>query len=249
MRPVAVTHSATSPVAEINRDIFRSSGGVFAVSLCGGPGCGRTSLIDETIRRLPNVRMGVIACDVSSHVDANRMNRHSEQVVQVNTGPGGIAVAADVHEAIRCLDLNRLDVLFIENVGTLVGPVPVDVGQDVTVAVFSVAGGDDKPRKHPELVRAAGLVVLNKTDLLSNVPFDLKGFRASVHRLNPASELFEVCALHGDGMRRWVDWLKSRVRKRRQEDRPSGSGRPMLAVCHRDRTTWKGSNHGHPETH
>jgi hydrogenase nickel incorporation protein HypB len=215
MKPVVPDNLQLNPIADLNRDTLRSSG-VFALSINGGPGCGKTSLIDETIRRLPQVRIGVIACDVSSHVDADRMTRRSKQVVQVNTGISGVTDAAHVHEAIRCLDLGRLDVLFIENVGTLVGPVAMDLGQDVTAAMFSVAGGDDKADKYPGLVRAAGLVLLNKTDLLANVPFHLERFRASVHRLNPAIELSEVSALHGDGICRWTSWLNSRVRKHRQ---------------------------------
>jgi hydrogenase nickel incorporation protein HypB len=217
MKAVVPANLRLNPIADLNRNTLRSSR-VFALSVSGGLGSGKTSLIDETIRRLPHVRIGVIACDVSSHIDADRMTRRSDQVVQVNTGVKGIADAAHVREAIRCLDLDRLDVLFIENVGTLVGSVMLDLGQDVTAAVFSVAGGDDKAKKQPELVRAAGLVLLNKTDLLANVPFDLKGFRASVQRLDPAVELFEVSALHGNGMSRWTNWLDSRVRKRRHDE-------------------------------
>src|SRR4051794_27037284 len=102
------------------------------------------------------------------------MALHSEQVVQVNTGADGAAVdATHIRDALQWLDLPGLDLLFIEHVGTLVGPFTLDVGQDVTAAVFSIAAGHDKPDKHPDLVRAAGIVLLNKADLLPAVPFDL----------------------------------------------------------------------------
>src|SRR5687768_7473850 len=120
--------------ADHNRDELRRSR-VFAASVIGGPGCGKTCLIDATIERLmPEVHVGVIACDVSSHLDADRMSRHSEQVVQVNTGGGGAIDPGHIRDALDSMDVDWLDVLFIENVGTLVGPGIVDLGQDMTVA-------------------------------------------------------------------------------------------------------------------
>src|SRR4051794_34913233 len=172
-----------NPVAKSNRAVLHRAG-VFTVAIIGGPGCGKTSLIDTTAERLmPEVNVGVIACDVDSHLDADRMARHNDQVVQVNTGDSAVADASHIREAVQCLDLAELDLLFVEHVGTLVGPVTVDLGQDATAVVFSVAAGHDKADKHPDLVRAAGVVLLNKTDLLASVPFDLAAFRADVRRL------------------------------------------------------------------
>src|SRR5215207_6044762 len=135
-------------VAEHNRNLLRQAR-VFTASVIGGPGGGKTSLIDATIERLmPEVHVGVIACDVASHLDADRLTRHSDQVVQVNVGAGGLLDAAHIRDALECLDLKQIDVLFIENIGTLVGG-PLDLGQEATVAIFSVAAGHDKPAKHP----------------------------------------------------------------------------------------------------
>ena len=196
-----------NPVADVNRKALRDAG-IFTVSVLGGPGCGKTTLIDATIQRLmPGVQVGVVACDIASHLDADRLTRHSDQVVQVNVGAGGLLDATYIRDALESLDLKRIDVLFIENIGTLVGG-PLDLGQEATVAIFSVAAGHDKPAKHPELTRAATGVVLNKTDLLPAVPFDLAAFRADVQRLNQGARLFEVSALTGNGMDQWVKWLR-----------------------------------------
>jgi hydrogenase nickel incorporation protein HypB len=217
MNPAVLDTHELHSIADVNRGDLRSAG-VFAVSLSGGPGCGKTTLIDQTVHRLsPGVRIGVIAC-YTSYVDADRTGRYGDQIVKVNTAATGVADPADVHEAIRCLDLSRLDLLFIENAGGLIGPVAADLGEDVAVVMFSVAGGDDRADDHPELVRGTGLVLLSKTDLLPKVPFDRERFRASVRRHNAAAELFEVSALHDNGMCRWSDWLQSRVRKRRQKE-------------------------------
>lgn len=208
-----VTHRPNS-FADLNRLTLKAAG-VATVSILGGPGCGKTTLIDATIEALmPEVHVGVIACDVTSQMDADRMARHSEQVIQVTTGERGVIDTGHIRDAIRWLDLRWMDVMFIENVGTLVAS-PIDLGQDVTVAVFSVAAGHDKAAKHPDIVRAADIIVLNKLDLLLSVPFDLNGFRADVARLNPAAQLFEMSALHGEGRQPWLEWVKARVTKPR----------------------------------
>jgi hydrogenase nickel incorporation protein HypB len=197
----------------MNRQMLGDAG-VFAISLSGGPGCGKTTLIEAAISRLmPDVRVGVIACDIASHLDADRIARGSDQVVQVNTGLQGSPDAMHIHDALQWLDLEKIDILFIENIGTLVCSNGLDLGADMTAAMFSVAAGHDKPAKHPELVQGAGVVILNKTDLLRAVPFDLATFQADVHRLNSNAELFGLSALTGDGVDRWLTWMKSHVRK------------------------------------
>jgi hydrogenase nickel incorporation protein HypB len=203
----------TNPIAKLNRQTLGEAG-IFTVSVSGGPGCGKTSLIESVITHLmPELLVGVIACDVTSHLDADRMQRESEQVVQVNTGPGCAADAGHIHDALQWLDLKRIELLLIENVGTLTNTSATDFGQDVTAAMFSVAGGHDKAHKHPGLVKTADVVLLNKIDLLKAVPFDLQAFRADVQRLNANAELFELSALTGEGMDHWLDWLKSRTNK------------------------------------
>jgi hydrogenase nickel incorporation protein HypB len=205
-------------VAKLNRQRLNEAK-VFTVNVVGGPGCGKTSLIDSTIEHLkPDVNVGVIACDLTSHRDADRMIAHSPNVVQVNTGERGMPDATDLRAALDCLDLENIELLFIENVGALIGPVALDLGQDVTAAVFSVAGGHDKADKHAPLVRGAGVVVLNKTDLLSAVPFDLDTFRADVQRLNPHAPLCELSALRESGMDTWFAWLKFQVANERTGD-------------------------------
>jgi hydrogenase nickel incorporation protein HypB len=204
-----------NPIERLNRAALREAG-VLAVSILGGPGCGKTTLITATVERLmPDVHVGVIACDIGSHRDADRIACVSEQVVQVNTCDAGGAVdATHIRDALRWLDLNWLDLLLIEQVGTLAVADAPHVGQDASVTMFSVAAGDDKADKHPELVQAADAVVLNKTDLLPSVPFDLAAFRKDVARIKPGVELIELSAVKQEGLERWIKWLRSRVAQR-----------------------------------
>jgi hydrogenase nickel incorporation protein HypB len=203
---------------EANRRRLRDAG-VFSVSLVGGPGCGKTALLEKTIERLsPDVRVAAVLGDLRTHRDADRILRRTRQVVQVNTGGRGFLEPQDLSEALAKLDLAWADVLLIENVGSLAAPAEQrDLGQDATVTIFSVAGGDDKAEKHSDLVVASDAVVLNKTDLILLIPFDLASFRDDVRRLNPGAELFEISALTGRGMVPWLNWLRRRVRKCRRE--------------------------------
>jgi hydrogenase nickel incorporation protein HypB len=195
-------------IAQLNRDRLRAAG-VFAIDVIGAPGCGKTALIERTIEQLrPQLRVGVIVGDLATQRDADRLARHTDHVVQINTGKGCHLEANHVRNALARLDLSQLDVLFIENVGNLICPVGFDLGQDVKVGVFSVCGGDDKAAKHPYIVSEASLLVLNKTDLLPHIPFDLPLFRRDVQRLNANVPLIELSAKRGDGMDPWLTWCR-----------------------------------------
>jgi len=209
--PVIDKATGTKEFGRQNRTALAAAD-VFTISVIGGPGCGKTTLIDATIERLmPDVNVGVVACDPASHRDADRISRYSRQVVQINTGEPGLLQAKQLHEALGLLDLDWIDLLFIENVGSLTGQADNDIGQNVTVAVFSVAAGDDKAEKHPDLVRGADVVVVNKVDLLGCVPFDLAAFRADVRRINNRAEVIEMSGLHARGIERWLEWLRKKL--------------------------------------
>ena len=195
-------------IAALNRERFASAG-VFVVDILGAPGCGKTALIEQTLRRLgDDVCVGVIVGDLATQRDADRMARFTNHVVQVNTGKTCHLEAYHVRRAMENLDLDQLDLLFIENVGNLICPVGFDLGQHAKVGLFSVSGGEDKAAKHPYLVRESDLLILSKLDLLPHVPFDLDLFRDDIRALNPTVPLLELSAATEEGMSSWLDWLK-----------------------------------------
>ena len=157
-------------VAAINRQAI-SAAGVFCIDLIGAPGCGKTALLEATLKMLgESLSVGILVGDLTTARDAERMARFCKQVVQINTGKGCHLDANQVRQALMQVDLSSLDLLVIENVGNLICPVGFDLGQDMKVGMFSIAEGDDKPAKHPYLVREASLLVLNKIDLKPYVP-------------------------------------------------------------------------------
>ncbi len=198
-------------IAAMNRRLLHEAG-IFSVDLIGAPGCGKTALIEKTLQMLAGkLRVGVIVGDMATQRDADRMARHCDQVVQINTGKGCHLEANHVRSAISRLDLSKIDVLFIENVGNLICPVGFDLGQDAKVGLFSVSGGDDKAAKHPFIVVESTLIILNKTDLLPHIPFDKNLFYGDIHKLNPKVKVLELSATTGQGMDAWTQWLMDGV--------------------------------------
>jgi hydrogenase nickel incorporation protein HypB len=216
--------SNLEPVAaRANRERLRHAG-VFTINMIGGPGCGKTSMIEATMGRLVlKRRVGAIAADAQTRYDADRLGVLADQVLHVEPSGECALSAADVSLALDRLDLPALDLLMIENVSSLVGPGGIDLGEGAKVAVFSVAAGHDKPARHPDVVRGARVVVLNKLDLLAITPFDLAAFRETVAQLNPAAQVMELSTLGGQGMDAWTRWLLD-------QSLPSVAGGPVLAA-------------------
>ena len=182
-------------VAAINRETIAAAG-VYAVNLIGGPGCGKTTLLESTLRHLSGeMQIGVLVGDLTTSRDGERLARFTDNVVQINTGRGCHLDANQVRQGLARLPLDELDLLIIENVGNMICPVGFDLGEHEIVGMFSVSEGDDKAAKHPYLVTVASLILLNKTDLLPHVPFDAPRFRNDIQRLNPQVEVMEIAAL------------------------------------------------------
>jgi hydrogenase nickel incorporation protein HypB len=122
-----------------------------------------------------------------------------KQVVQINTEGGCHLNAAMVKKALESLELDKIDILIVENVGNLVCPASFDIGTKKDIVVASVPEGEDKPKKYPKMYRVADVVVLNKIDLIDE-GFDIEKFRRFVKEVNPKAKLIEVSAKTGENM-------------------------------------------------
>jgi hydrogenase nickel incorporation protein HypB len=214
-------------VARHNRQVLRDAG-VFAIDVIGGPGCGKTTLLQNTVAALRHeMRIGVIVGDLTTARDAERFARVCPDVVQINTGKGCHLEAHQVRQAMERLDVPALDLLIIENVGNLVCPVGFDLGQDAKIGMFCTTEGADKPAKYPHLVHAADLLLLNKVDLLPYLSFDLAGFHADIRHLKPAARVLEVSAQRGQ-IDAWLTWLRQQVQARATpHPRPAPAAAPV----------------------
>jgi hydrogenase nickel incorporation protein HypB len=191
--------------------------GIFAIDLIGAPGSGKTALLEATLRQLKGRRRpAVLVGDLATRRDGDRLARWCDRVVQISTGEGCHLEATQVRDALRQVDLEGVDLLFIENVGNLICPVGFDLGQTAKVGMFSLTEGDDKAAKHPYLVTAADLILLNKIDLAPYLSFDRVGFEADVRLLNPRVPMLDVSAASGQGLDGWIAWIDRASAARRQ---------------------------------
>lgn len=197
-------------VAADNRERLRRAG-VYCVNLMSGPGAGKTTLLERTVSLARGaMRIGVIAGDIETQRDADRIARHGVPVVQVNTGGACHLDARMVAPALDELDLSSLDMLVIENVGNLVCPAEFDVGEHDKVMILSVTEGHDKPAKYPLMFHEARLMLLGKVDLLPHADFDCDAAVRDARALNPDLEVIRVSSRTGEGLQEWYDWLVRR---------------------------------------
>ncbi len=180
--------------------------GITALNLMSSPGAGKTTLLERTIAELDRP-VTVIEGDQETVFDAERIRKAGARAVQVNTGAGCHLDANMVGCALEELQPEDSSVLFIENVGNLVCPALFDLGEIRKVVVVSVTEGDDKPLKYPHMFAAADLILLNKTDLLPYVEFDLERLARDAAKLNPGVQVLPVSAKTGDRFQVWLDWL------------------------------------------
>jgi hydrogenase nickel incorporation protein HypB len=198
-------------LAAVNRAMFKAKG-IFVLNLVSSPGSGKTTLLERTLRDLSaTYRFSVIEGDQQTDNDARRISATGVAVRQINTGAGCHLDAHQVMHGSESFDLDNLDILMIENVGNLVCPASFDLGEHHKVAVLSTTEGEDKPLKYPQMFNKSTVMLLNKTDLLPYLDFDVEKCKEYARRVNPAIVIFDVSARTGEGMEEWYRWLAEGV--------------------------------------
>lgn len=205
---------ANDRIASENRKRFDDAG-VFAMNVLSGPGAGKTSLLERTIRELSGkMRIAVIEGDIAGADDAERIDKLGIPVVQINTGGGCHLDASMITGVLEDLPaLKELDLLIIENVGNLVCPAEFNLGEHMKVMLLSVAEGHDKPLKYPLMFQESSALILNKIDLLPYTDADIGKMRRDSLSLNPNLKIFEVSCKTGQGITDWTNWVQTLVKK------------------------------------
>lgn len=182
--------------------------GILALNLMSSPGSGKTTLLEKTILAIKEkVPVAVIEGDQQTMNDALRIESSGAPVVQVNTGNGCHLDAEMVMNAMKKLDPAERSVLFIENVGNLVCPSLFELGERYRIVIISVTEGEDKPIKYPTMFEHSDLCIINKTDLLPYVDFDVKRTREYALQVNSDLEFMELSARTEEGMDQWIQWI------------------------------------------
>ena len=195
-----------------NREHFKQHQ-VLVINLMSAPGSGKTALLEATIVALKDTcRLAVIEGDLETENDAERIRAHGVPAVQITTGSACHLDAAMIHSALHQLDMDSLDILFIENVGNLICPASFDLGQHSNVTLLAVTEGSDKPAKYPVMFRATDLVLFSKSDLLGIIDdFDPILCESYIRKLANAAPIIQLSSRTGIGIVDWVNWLQQNL--------------------------------------
>ncbi len=203
-------------MARQNREMFNEKG-VFVLNVMSSPGSGKTATLEKVLSRImPGIKSAVIVGDICTTNDADRLARSGAPVIQINTDKfgGDCHLAAHViGKAAEDLDLDRLDLLIIENIGNLVCPAEFDVGENARAVVLSVTEGEDKPAKYPLMFRVCDVAVLNKIDLLPHLDFDIEAAKRYIHQVHPDMDIYEISAKTEEGLDSLIKWIETKVNK------------------------------------
>lgn len=198
-------------LAERNRGYFEAKN-ILALNLVSSPGSGKTALLEKTLTDLKGqLEFAVIEGDQQTTNDADRIHATGTKVIQINTGKGCHLDAHMVLHAVQGIKPKQNSLLFIENVGNLVCPALFDLGERERVVIVSVTEGEDKPLKYPDMFHSSTLCIINKTDLLPYLPFNIEKLISNAKKVNPKLEIIELSCTQGTGLNLWYDWLKSKV--------------------------------------
>lgn len=202
---------ANEELALENNEVFRRHG-IFVVNVMSAPGAGKTSVLEETIKRLkPRYNIGVIEGDLHTTIDSDRISALGVPAFQITTGAVCHLDARMIHNAFYAFKLDGLDLLFIENVGNLVCPAEFYLGENLRVMVFSTVEGADKPKKYPVMFHEVDAVLLNKVDLVPYSGVALNELINNVLDVNPEANIFPTSCRTDEGIDLWTDWLTHRI--------------------------------------
>jgi hydrogenase nickel incorporation protein HypB len=203
--------SANDRLAGDNRRVLDEHG-IFGLNIMASPGAGKTSLIEATIRGLEGTaRLAVVDGDIATSIDADRAAAAGADAVQINTGGECHLDAVMLQGALRQFDLERVQLLIVENVGNLICPAGFNLGTHLNVLIASVPEGADKPYKYPGMYRGVDALVINKIDLLPYIQFDMDYFQRGVEMLNPGLTTIPISCTSGEGIETWLDWVRGHI--------------------------------------
>ncbi len=205
-------------MAERNRGFFHARG-LLVLNVLSSPGSGKTTFLRETLRSGgAALKAAVIVGDLATDNDAQRLRETGAPVVQVTTGTVCHLEAEMVSRAVRRLNLNGTELLFVENVGNLVCPASYDLGEDLRVVLLSVTEGEDKPLKYPPMFQAADVVIVSKIDLAKACDYNREKLLANIRRIAPKAQVFELSAKTGEGMDAWREFLTKQHEQAKARD-------------------------------
>ncbi len=190
----------TSELADKNLALLKAHG-VRGIDVLGSVGSGKTTLIKQLVRRLKDrYAIAVIAGDITTRIDADRIEAEGVPVLQIQTGGACHLDGEIVRRALGRLDLDAIDLLIIENVGNLICPAAFPIGTQTRLLLLSVTEGPYMAVKHPVMVRQADVAVINKVDLADAMEVDVTQLADDVRSVHPQIKVVSIAARSGEGI-------------------------------------------------
>ncbi len=186
---------------------------VLGINLMSSPGSGKTALL-ESLSDILETKFAVIEGDLETSKDAQRLEEKGIQAIQIQTGTACHLDAFMVHKALHKINLEDIDLCFVENVGNLVCPASYDVGTHLNIVLVSIPEGEDKIIKYPVMFRTADLILITKTDLLPHFTYDIKNEKKEARKLKPNVDIIEVSTKDEKSLQKVAAWIKFKMENR-----------------------------------
>jgi len=177
--------------------------------IVGAIGAGKTALLEKIVEKLSSqYRILVICGDITTRVDADRIEKHKAETIQINTGRECALNAYHIYKIINNKDLENYDLVFIENVGNLICPSEFILGTDMRLIVVSTTEGEWVVEKHPMLFRMSDIAVINKIDLKERLGTDVEKMSSDAKKINPKIEVITTSAKTGENIEKLINLME-----------------------------------------
>lgn len=198
---------------------YLKENGVMLINLMSSPGSGKTTTLIKLLNLLKkDYRIAVMEADIDSDVDAKKIKAGTGlESIQLHTGGMCHLDALMTRQGIDNLDLSKLDVIILENVGNLVCPAEFDTGAFKNINILSVPEGDDKPLKYPLMYQVCDLVIINKIDVMPYFDFSLEKVKENIAMRNSKAKVIPISALKGEGIDELYNYLKNEIEMFKKE--------------------------------
>ena len=203
--------------AEKNRNFFQEKR-VFVINLLGAPGAGKTSILEGLFPYLAGkAGSAVILGDVETAKDAQRIADCNVPAVQINSQDGSSLDGEMIAKVLGMFDWSEIDLLFVENIGSLALPQQLDFGEDMKMVVISIPEGEDRPAKYPQIFSQSAACIINKEDLLPYAGVDIARMEDEITKINADTSLFVTSCKEGLGLESLADWLMEKVQEKKKD--------------------------------
>jgi len=176
--------------------------------IVGAIGAGKTALLEKLTEKLSSqYRILVICGDITTRVDADRLEKYNAETVQINTGRECALNAYHINQIIKNKDLNNYDLVFIENVGNLICPSDFILGTDKRLIVVSTTEGEWVVEKHPLLFKMSDIAVINKIDLKERLGTNVDKMISDAKKINPKIDVITTSAKTGENIEKLMNLM------------------------------------------